>query len=98
MSEEEGIVVVKLQHPVEHGKNTYTEIRLRTDVTVEDLEAMDSAKGGIAKTIRLICAMADGGLAREVVRKMKPVDYFELAKAANGILGDPLSGEDGETS
>jgi hypothetical protein len=89
----DGTISVALKYPVEHAKRKISEIVLRTECTVADLEAMDSGKGDVDKTKRLICELAQSSSASiplAVISKLRPVDYFLLAKE----VGKIISGED----
>lgn len=90
MSEErgadEGGLVHQLGTPVTDAKGREVrEVRLRTDVTVGDLEAMDGAKGEIGKSVLLIAELS--GLAPSVIRKLKPDDFAALDKLLAAVLG-----------
>lgn len=83
---EEGSVIVKLQFPVEHNRDTLHEVKMRVEATVADLEAMDKVDGSVGKSLRLISELS--GVSLAALRKVRASDYSVLAGEVANILGN----------
>ncbi len=96
---DDGTVTVTLKHPIEKGKSTVTEISIRTECLVSDLEAMDSGKGDVEKTLKLISELScisnmRPGISVDMLRLLRSSDYLILAKqAGKAINADSAEGE-----
>jgi hypothetical protein len=82
---EDGSITVKLKFPIEHSKQSFTEVKLRGEATAGDLESMDDGKGDMHKTLCLIQELS--GVSIGALRKMRSVDYAALSEAVAEILG-----------
>lgn len=92
---DDGTISVALKVPVVHDKKTHGEIRIRATATVQDLEAMDVAKGDVGKSLHLIAELT--GLPLAMLRKLSAVDYSAMSVVVADILGNEYPGT-GETS
>lgn len=90
----DGSVTVPLLKPVQHGERSVSEVTLRGEPTVADLEAMDKAKGEVEKSLYLIAELS--GLSVGCLRKVKAMDFAAIGEALNDVLGNG-SMETGET-
>ncbi len=91
---DDGSFTVKLKFPVEHANRTVKELRLRSEMTVADLEAMDKASGDVEKSMRIIAELS--GCAMALLRKLKPADFGTLNKVIAEIMGGDEEEEDGD--
>ncbi len=99
----DGTVTVTLKYPFESGKKNVTEVTIRTECTVADLEAMDAGKGDVDKTVRLIAELSEvsasqPGLSASTIRKMRSSDYLILSKIASSAISssdDEVENDDG---
>lgn len=89
---DDGTVTCKLKFPVEMHNRTLSEIILRTDCRVSDLEAMDAGTGDIDKTNRMIAELSElkpghAGISVGTVRKLHASDWMPIAKEVGKIIG-----------
>jgi hypothetical protein len=79
-------IVVKLKKPIDHAGETISEVSLRAEMTVSDLEHMDAAKGQVGKSVHLIAHLS--GLSLSAVRKLDVQDYLAVDKTVQEIMGE----------
>jgi hypothetical protein len=78
---------VALDFPLKGGKGPeITELKLRGEPTVADLEAMDRAKGDVEKSRLLIADLS--GVSPATLATMRVKDYMRVMEAVGAILGN----------
>lgn len=77
--------VVTLRFPVEHSGKKTTQLILRKEVYVADLEIMDKGDGQVKKTSLLAAELA--GVSMSLIRKLRSVDFAEVGAVVTVVLG-----------
>lgn len=95
MAEREKITI-QLNHPIEFGEKTITELTLREPL-MGDFAAMDGASGQVGAAIRLVAKCA--GILPKAASMMHPADFQKcqafVAPFAQAFLGPPGKEEEG---
>ena len=77
--------VVPLSEPVQHGKETYTELTFARTMRGKDMVAMDAVQGGMRKTYALYASLA--GVPMQVFLEMETDDLEKVAQVVAGLTG-----------
>jgi len=77
--------VVQLEHPVEFGKQTITEVTVKSHPTGADLLELDRADGDFGKTLRMIAAFC--GLSWRTVQQLHVSDITTIGEVCADAMG-----------
>jgi hypothetical protein len=77
-----------LTRPVKFGGDVVTKLVYREETEVDDLIAVDEAKGDLAKMKALIASLC--GISPQVVGRMSPADFTAMTERVAPFLGDGL--------
>lgn len=86
-----------LQRPVEYGGQTVTKLVYREELEVDDLIALEEAKGEMAKARALIASLC--GLSVQLVGRMGLADFGAMTqRLAPFLAAGPLTGKSPATT
>lgn len=90
-----GEIVLPLRRKVQDGKKTIAELRVRPNLTVGDMLAMDKGTGPLSQKLHLLAEVT--GQPMSVIEKLAPLDWADAEVAVNEMLGKE-NGQPGEPS